>query len=45
MEAVNIITVGKVSSSDIIEVDGLEKTIEPTIPKIYEKVKDIISFY
>jgi hypothetical protein len=36
-EAVNIVTVSLISSSEIIEVDGLEETIEPTIPKIYEK--------
>jgi hypothetical protein len=36
-ETVNIITVSLISSSEIIEVDGLEETIEPTIPKIYEK--------
>lgn len=36
-EAVDIIKVSQISSSEIIEVDGLEETIEPAIPKIYEK--------
>jgi len=37
VEAVAIITANNVTSNEIIEVDGLDETIEPIIPKIYEK--------
>jgi len=37
LEAISNITAINVLSTEIIEIDGLEETLEPIIPKIYEK--------